>query len=172
MTRTLFSTTILLTICQLLISCFASDKFDMEKEKAAIKSVIKKETEAYYKQDFETWKSTYVNEPYFREYGYWEGYPETVRVYNGFDTLRRFKKQQFDEDRTLWKNSIEERRNENFRVYPNVAWYTFEQVSYDSTRTKIYGKSVETRILEKHDGNWKIAYLGFHYLPVSPRKIN
>lgn len=171
MKRILFNTTIFLTISQLLLSCFASDKFDLEKEKAAIKNVIAKETESYYKQDFEAWKNTYVNEPYFREYGYWEGYPETVRVYNGFDTLRRFKKKQFDENGTLWKNSVEERSNENFRIYPDVAWYTFEQVSYDSTKTKIYGKSVETRILEKHNGNWKIAYLGFHYLPDSLSKI-
>jgi hypothetical protein len=153
------------TLFQMLPGCRTSQPVAFEKEKAAIKAVIAKETETYYKQDYEGWKSTYVNAPHFRSYGYWEGYADKVQYFNGFDTLRRFKKKQFEEDRTLWKNSIEERSNENFRIYPDVAWYTFEQVSYDSTKTKTYGRSVETRILEKHDGAWKIAYLGFHYLP-------
>ncbi len=43
---------------------------DVEKEKAAIKAVIAKETESYYQQDFEGWKSTYLNSPAFRKYGY------------------------------------------------------------------------------------------------------
>jgi hypothetical protein len=138
---------------------------ELEKEKEAIKAVIAKETESYYKQDFENWKDTYVDQPYFRSYGYWEGYPERVRYYNGFDTLEAFKKKQFEQNKTLWKGSREERRNENFRIYPGMAWYTFEQISYSADGAKILGRSVETRILEKQEGKWKIAYLGFHYLP-------
>jgi len=144
--------------------------FDAEKEKVAIQQLIAKETESYYKQDFETWKNTYVNAPHFRSYGYWEGYAEKVRSYNGFDTLKNFKKKQFEENRTVWRNSVEERSNENFRIYPEVAWYTYDQVSYDSSRTKVLGRSVETRILEKQNGEWKIAYLGFYYLPDSTAK--
>lgn len=147
-----------------LVRC-ASKAASVENEKAAIRAVIAKETEAYYKQDFEAWKATYVNEPHFRSYGYWEGYPEKVRYYNGFDTLKNFKKVQFEQNRTVWQASVEERSNENFRIYPDAAWYTFDQVSYDSTKTKVLGRSVETRILEKRAGEWKIAYLGFHYLP-------
>ena len=148
-----------------LTGCSTKNEVDMEKEKAAIKNVIAAETEAYYKQDYDRWRSTYVNDAHFRSYGYWEGYPEKVRYYNGFDTLGKFKKKQFEDDRTYWQGSIEERFNENFRIFPGVAWYTFEQVSYDSTKQKVYGRSVETRILEKQDGQWKIAYLGFHYIP-------
>lgn len=136
-----------------------------ENEKAAIRKLIAAETEAYYKQDFVAWKSTYAEAPYFRYCGYWEGFPEKVRYYNGFDTLKNFKKKQFDQNRTLWQRSVEEKSNENFRIYQEVAWYTFDQVSYDSTKQKVLGRSVETRILEKHKGQWKIAYLGYHYLP-------
>jgi hypothetical protein len=152
----------------LFTSCSSSIAEDngFEKEKEAIKAVIAKETEAYYRQDFEAWKSTYVNASYFRSYGYWEGYTEKVRQYNGFDTLANFKKKQFEENRTFWVGSTEERSNENFRIYDDVAWYTFDQVSYEKDTRKILGKSVETRILEKHNGEWKIAYLAFHYLPL------
>lgn len=138
---------------------------DTKKEKAAIRAVIAKETEAYYRQDFDTWQSTYVNESWFRSYGYWEGYPDKVRYFNGFDTLKNFKKKQFTENRTLWIGSTEERSNENFRIHGDMAWYTFDQVSYEKDTRKVLGRSVETRILEKQDGAWKIAYLGFHYLP-------
>lgn len=161
MIQTIFALVILISVQQ----CSKIPN-ESEMDKMAIRAVIKKETEAYYKQDYETWKNTYVNEPYFRSYGYWEGYPEKVRDYNGFDTLRSFKKKQFEENRTYWVGSTEEISNENFRIFPDVAWYTYDQVSYEKGTRKILGKSVETRILEKVDGKWKIAYLGFHYKPI------
>ncbi|MBK8565877.1 MAG: hypothetical protein IPN76_21675 [Saprospiraceae bacterium] len=142
---------------------------DFEKEKAAIQAVIAKETESYYKQDFEAWKSTYLESPAFRKYGYWEGYPHKVESYNGFESLKETKKKQFDANETLWQGSTEERANENFRISHDMAWYTFEQFSYEKDTRKLLGKSLETRILEKQDGVWKIAYLGYHYLPESPQ---
>jgi hypothetical protein len=138
---------------------------DFEKEKATIRAVIAKETESYYKQDFEAWKSTYLQTAAFRKFGYWEGYTEKVVANIGFESLSAEKKKQFDSDETLWKGSTEERTNENFRISPEMAWYTFEQNSYEKNTRKFLGKSLETRILEKENGEWKIAYLGFHYYP-------
>jgi hypothetical protein len=139
--------------------------FDPEKEKAAIQAVIALETEAYYRQDFDTWRSTYLDDPAFRKFGYWEGYENKVESFNGFEQLKLNKKKQFDANETLWQGSVEERENENFRITPEMAWYTFEQYSYEKDTRKLLGISLETRILEKHKGEWKIAYLGFHYLP-------
>ncbi len=144
----------------------ASSAVDFEKEKAAIQAVIAKETESYYKQDYEAWKSTYLQSPAFRKFGYWEGYLEKVRVNIGFESLAAEKKQQFDADETIWKGSTEERKNENFRISKDMAWYTFEQYSYEKDTRKFLGKSQETRILEKENGAWKIAYLAFHYYPL------
>lgn len=137
-----------------------------EAEKEAIRKVVDLETTSYYKQDFEAWKSTYVDAPHFRLYGYWEGYPEKVVYYNGFQALKDFKKKQFDENRTVWQQSRVVRSNENFRIYPEIAWYTFEETSYDSATNSLLGKCVGTRIMEKHNGQWKIAYLGFHFFPL------
>ncbi len=137
---------------------------DIEAEKEAIRNVVAMETEAYFKQDFELWRSAYVDTSYFRMYGYWEGYPEKVKYYNGFDELETLKKKQFDENETLWTGSKEFRENENFRITDDMAWYTFDQRSEDSTG-KLLGKSVEVRILEKHNQQWKIAMMGYHYLP-------
>ena len=78
----------LLGICFLLTNCSqhqpANNTVDFEKEKAAIQAVIAKETESYYKQDYEAWKSTYLDDPGFRKYGYWEGFPEKVQAWHNF----------------------------------------------------------------------------------------
>ncbi len=161
-------------VCIWLISCNQQQKgydtIDFEKEKAAIQAVIAKETESYYKQDFESWKSTYLQSPAFRKFGYWEGYPEKVVSNIGFKSLASEKKKQFDSNETLWQGSTEERKNENFRISNNMAWYTFEQYSYEKDTRKFLGKSLETRILEKENGEWKIAYLSFHYYPEKDNK--
>ncbi len=159
----------LLGVCFFLTNCKQqtqeSSTVDFEKEKTAIQAVIAKETESYYKQDFEAWKSTYLQTPAFRKFGYWEGYPEKVASNIGFESLSKEKKKQFDSNETLWQGSTEERTNENFRISNDMAWFTFEQNSYEKNTRKFLGKSLETRILEKENGEWKIAYLGFHYYP-------
>jgi hypothetical protein len=164
----------LLGICMVLMNCqpkqSAGNTLDVEKEKLAIQAVIAKETESYYKQDFEAWKSTYLQSPAFRKFGYWEGYPEKVVSNIGFESLAAEKKKQFDANETLWKGSTEERKNESFRITDDMAWYTFEQWSYEKDSRKFLGRSLETRILEKENGEWKIAYLGFHYYPESSTK--
>lgn len=164
------SITLLLGIGVILAACTKGNPgpvtLDFEKEKSAIQAVIAKETESYYKQDFEAWKSTYLQSPAFRKFGYWEGYPEKVVSNIGFESLAAEKKKQFEANETLWKGSTEERVNENFRISNDMAWYTFEQNSYEKGTRKFLGKSMETRILEKENGTWKIAYLGFHYYPM------
>jgi len=91
----------LLSAFALLAACQqTAPAVDFEKEKAAIKAVIAKETESYYRQDFEGWKSTYLDSPAFRKYGYWEGYAQKVNFHNGFESLRAEKKKQFEEDNT------------------------------------------------------------------------
>ena len=164
----------LLGVLVLISSCTRknadSTTIDFEKEKAAIQAVIAKETESYYKQDFEGWKSTYLQSSAFRKFGYWEGYPEKVVSYIGFEPLAAEKKKQFDANETLWVGSTEERSNENFRITKDMAWYTFEQDSYEKGTRKFLGKSLETRILEKEKGEWKIAYLAFHYYPMPAEK--
>lgn len=164
----------LFSFCMGLMNCQqqqpAGNTLDVEKEKAAIQAVIAKETESYYKQDFEAWKSTYLQSPAFRKFGYWEGYPEKVVSNIGFSSLAAEKKKQFDANETLWKGSTEERKNESFRITDDMAWYTFEQLSYEKDTRKLLGRSLETRILEKENGEWKIAYLGFHYYPEEDNK--
>ena len=163
-----------LAIGALCFACTTTDaklpKLDVEKEKAAIKAVIDNETSSYYKQDYDAWRSNYLQTPDFRKFGYWEGYDGKVVSYIGFDALAAEKKQQFDKNETLWQGSTEERKNENIRITDSMAWYTFDQYSYEKDSRKFLGKSLETRVLEKNNGEWKIAYLGFHYYPLEEKE--
>ena len=164
-------------IAGILFCCFSTgvaiviagqtDKINLENEKLEIRKLISNETETYYKQDFESWKKNFVNADHYRQHGYWEGYPDKVRYFNGCDTLFKVKELQFRENRTYWKGSYEIRYNENFRIYKDAAWYTFEQDSFEKGSNRFLGRSVETRILEKIKSEWKIAYIGYHYLPIS-----
>ena len=62
------------------------------------------------------------------------------------------------------------RENVNLRIYPEVAWMTFDQYGADTgdTLMDMAGLSRETRIFEKHKGEWKIAYVG--WLLEEPKK--
>jgi hypothetical protein len=55
------------------------------------------------------------------------------------------------------------RKNVNLRIYDEVAWMTFDQYGIDTgdTLMDMAGLSLETRIFEKKDGQWKIVYLGW-----------
>jgi len=93
------------------------------------------------------------------------GFPKKVTSNTGFEMLVAEKKKQFEANETLWQGSTEERSNENFRISSDMAWFTFEQNSYEKDTRKFLGKWLKTRILEKENGEWKIAYLGYHYYP-------
>jgi len=140
-------------------------QIDIEAEKAAILETIATETEAYFRQDYELWKEQFVDAPYFMRIGFWEGYPNKVSYHQGFDTLRTEKKLQFEEDATQWAGSEQTRENLQFRIYDEAAWVTFDQVSVDSESGEELGRSKEIKILEKIEGEWRLAYIGFYYLP-------
>lgn len=137
----------------------------LESEKEAIMETIVTETEAYFRQDYELWKDQFVDSPYFMRIGYWEGYPNKVSYHHGFDTLRTEKKLQFEENATQWAGSEQTNENVNFRIFNDVAWVTYDQVSTDVEMGEHLGRSKEIRILEKVDEKWRLAYMGFYYLP-------
>jgi hypothetical protein len=54
----------------------------------------------------------------------------------------------------------------DIQIRGNVAWVTFKQKTTDQETGEFLGEALETKILEKIDGKWKIAYLNFLYLPM------
>lgn len=141
------------------------DSIDFETEKQKILEVIGNETKYYFEENYEAWRNCFLDTSYVRYYGYWEGFKTKLRLYNGFDTLDQIKKAQFKRGSTLWAGSYEERINKNIRIYKDIAWITFDETSFDNKTQEVLGRSVGTRILEKHNGEWKIVYLSYYFIP-------
>ncbi len=145
---------------------------DIEQEKSAIMDVLDLENKAYREKDFETWKSTYVQEEYIKNWGFWEGYDIKVMSYNSWNDLLDKKKGKFEgEVENTWKQNTKEIIDLNIQVRSNVAWVTYKQKNIDSETKKLKSQSLETRILEKINGSWKIAYVNFLYLPKAKKGI-
>jgi len=140
-----------------------------QEESAKIMDVIKGEYQAYFKKDYEGWSEKFIHEDYLKAWGFWEGYPEKIRQYNTWEELATDKKKRMvNEIKAYWDENKPGMNISEFdiQIRGDVAWITFKQRSTDQETDEFLGKSLETRILEKINGKWKIAYLNFLYLPM------
>jgi len=142
----------------------ASPKGDvaLEKEKAAIIEVIERQAAAFWAKDFQGWADTWVHAPYTRRLG-WSAAGGVVSVEGWEAIAARMKKSMADNPTQNRTPASLVRERVNFQIYADAAWVTFEQhgVSTGDPRFDMPGLSYETRILEKHNGQWKVAYLGY-----------
>ena|SRR5687767_2279476 len=129
-------------------------------EEEAVKRVIIEETEAFWNKDFKQFSHYWVQDDYVRIVGWWETGGITVR--KGWSVIgERMEKVMKENPEKNHQNVT--RENFNIRISGDMAWVTFEQYGTD-TGEKVMdmpGLSYETRILEKHNGQWKIAYIGW-----------
>ena len=138
----------------------SADDFNFEKEKQAILDVIQKESTAFWNKDFESYASCWVHADYTRSEGWWK--QGGISVVEGWKTnaenTKKMMKESPDPNPTA---SRVRRKNINIRIYNDVAWLTFDQYGEDTgdPSMDMPGRSRETRILEKHDGQWKIVYV-------------
>jgi hypothetical protein len=131
--------------------------------------LIKLEHRAYFEKDYDVWQSTYVQTDYLKYWGFWEGYDEKVRQYNSWLEVSTDKKNRFDGVITAYwdENKVGMDISDlNIQIRGDVAWVTFKQKTKDQVTGESLGEALETKILEKIEGNWKIAYLNFLYLPM------
>lgn len=141
----------------------------LEPEEQAIMAVITEQTRAYFERDFASWKQTHVHADYYTEFTYWDGWDDPVRVVRGWAGHEANVAPNFapDQPKNVWNAAKYERSDINIRIAASgdMAWVTYAQRAVDPETKAIHGASYETRVMEKHDGQWKIAYLGYHYLP-------
>ena len=94
--------------------------------------------------------------------GWWKRGGVTWR--QGWEDISERIKQQFAANPASNPSAEKVRReNINIRVGTDMAWVTFDQYAPDAQEPDMDmpGLSHETRILEKHDGCWKLVYLGY-----------
>lgn len=139
-----------------------SDAVDFEKERAAIMAVLEGESTAFWDKDYDKWASYWAQEPYIRTMGWWQD--GGVTVVEGWEQRAARSKGNFEKSPDPNETATKVRReNVNMRIFKDVAWLTFDQYGEDTgdTLMDMPGLSRETRIMEKHNGDWKIVYVGW-----------
>ena len=135
---------------------------DYEKEKEAILKVIGEESAGFWEKDFERYAACWVQEPHVRTMGWWADGGVTV-VAGWQERAKRTRAHMAASPEPNPTATKVIRKNMNMRIFKDVAWLTFDQYGEDTgdDLMDMPGLSRETRILEKHDGQWKIAYVGW-----------
>ena len=124
-------------------------------DEQAIKSVIEKETKAYFSIDYDTWMNSWSHVPY----AYWS-YADTAGItyHEGWKAIEIGFTDYFV---TSKPSIIEIERNwEDLRIYKNGAYARYKQtVITDGVRGP---EQTEIRVLEKDpkDKKWKIVLVG------------
>jgi hypothetical protein len=134
----------------------------LARDEAAILAVIEEQAAAFWAKDFARWADTWVHAPYVMRLG-WSENGGVVSV-TGWEAIGgRMKKVMADDPKPNPTPAKLARDQFNFRVSGDVAWVTFDQrgVATGEPRFDMPGLSHETRILERHDGKWKVVYLGY-----------
>lgn len=121
---------------------------NMKAEQAAIKDVIENESKHFWARDFQSWKKLWVH----ADYAVWlAASRDGIRQYQGWKAWSDNVKEFFAENPEP-KTYIGEvtKTDYRFRIYGDGAWVSFVQDN-EGTGT------LETRILEKRNGKWRIA---------------
>lgn len=128
-----------------------------DRERARILKVIEDETAAYFNKDFDAWARHWVHAPYARRLGWYaRGGP---LIHNGWQAESDEMREQMKAFPARNRAAAEVRReNVNIRVGADMAWVTFEQIAPNTGDAfDTPGRQHEGRVLEKHDGEWRIA---------------
>ncbi len=136
----------------------AAPVFDEEKEKAAIMATIERETECFFKSDYECWKTTYAQTDY--AFQAWSNADGTFDAKTGWQEVDEKIGKYIRENPVPGVGSIHpkvERRNMIVKFYGDqVAYMIWDQYNIRQD-LKNYAHSKEIRIMEKIDGQWKIV---------------
>lgn len=127
----------------------ANQKVDAEQEKKAILETLNNETKAAFQRDYEAWKEKWVHDPDITK-TYIDFADSTFSESVGWNEISQFVKT-FMEEHPEPEPVPELLDKIDVRLYGNGAWVTYEQ--QDSLR----GLKRETRLMEKVNGEWKIA---------------
>ena len=126
----------------------------------AVMSVITAETNAFWMKDYAAWADCWLQTPDIRMHGWWAR--GGIRVTEGWAALSSSLQALMESNPTPQPQAAQVRReNINIRVSDQMAWVTFDQYGADTGEPDMDmpGLSHETRILEKHDGHWKLVYV-------------
>jgi hypothetical protein len=129
--------------------------------KAAVMKVIQEETAAFWNKDYKALARCWVHAGYVRH-----NTPSPnggVAIIKGWGTISKLIKKLIEENPKPNPTATKvQRKNVSLRIGKDMAWVTYDQHGLDTGEPAMDmpGVSRETKILEKHDGKWKIVYVG------------
>jgi DNA-binding CsgD family transcriptional regulator len=137
----------------------------------AVRRAIEAETRAFYAKDFDALSRRWMHEPWIRRLGWWTRGGVSDR--SGWEEIGDRTHQLFL-DHPEHNVSGENIRRENLviRVSGDMAWATFDQYAPDTGEPDMDmpGLSREARVLERHDGEWRIVYLSYIHQTAEPSR--
>jgi hypothetical protein len=128
-------------------------------DRNTVMRVIEEETDAFFAKDYERWARCWVQAPYVRRWMWFGQGGITVR--EGWDQQGPAMKRAMALNPMPNRSVLSVRReNVNIRVARQMAWVTFDQHGPKTGDPfDVPGLQNELRILEKHTGEWKIAFV-------------
>lgn len=135
---------------------------DHEDDVAAITALIHRNRVAVWMRDFAGWADCFVQEPYLARWGWWPRGGAFAR--HGWDDISARLLHEWSQYPDPHPNLAHETKvlNLNIRLGGDFAWATFQQLYPPSEIQGYAGPELinEVRFFERHDGKWKIAFLG------------
>ena len=128
-------------------------------DRQAIMQLIEDESATYWNRDHDAWAKCWVRAPYIRKSGWWTQGGITYR--EGWEQISGRMRGLIGQPAPGRPAGIR-RENVNLRIGPDMAWLTYDEY-WPQTGTDLPGLSRETRVLEKHAGQWKIAFSCYLY---------
>ena len=132
--------------------------FDEAAEKAAILKTIEAETESFYRRDYEGWKQHFIQKDYaFQAWNNGDGsFDASVGWANVDKRIGEYIKSNPGRPRGTTHPKVERRNMVIHFFSENVAYLVWDQYNSDQD-IKTYTLSKDQRIMEKENGQWKIA---------------
>lgn len=130
-----------------------------DRDEAAIRDVIERMHNAIWAKDIAAFARTQVMADYTRRWAFW--LPSTIVIKEGWTAIEeRIAQVMADPRMPNDADSMVKRVNFNLRIAGEMAWVTFDQEapSMSNWTLGVSGYSREMRVLEKHGGEWKIAF--------------
>lgn len=132
---------------------------DQDADRTAIIELINRNRIAIWTHDFDLWETCFVHAPYTTRWGWWQSGGIFVR--RGWEEIRERARQGAPERREKFAYDTKV-LNLSLQIGVDMAWATYDQ-QYPRPDTQTEGGTGltrEARVFEKHDGEWKIAFLG------------
>ncbi len=137
----------------LALLAFAAFQPKSANEEAAIKAVIERETETFFKGDLDARNACLTQDASLLSM--WAD-PNGVTLFQGFDAVKKDAEQSF----TAYPGPVKlqvSKTNWNIKVSGNVAWAIFDQQATFDDAPGFVSNNKEIRCLEKTGGRWRIT---------------